>query len=48
MLEPSEIALYLNGELVDAAEAIPGGMSGNTEDLVLGASTRTRTSLAVR
>ncbi|MEM9148048.1 MAG: LamG-like jellyroll fold domain-containing protein, partial [Pseudomonadota bacterium] len=36
------IALYVNGELVDADEGFDGGMSGNTEDTVLGASTRTR------
>lgn len=34
--------LYLNGELIDSADSIPGGMTGNTEDLVIGASTRTR------
>ena len=37
-----EIGLYLNGELIDADEGFEGGMSGNSEDLVLGASTRTR------
>ena len=37
-----EIALYLNGELVDSDNGYPDGMSGNTEDLVLGASTRVR------
>ncbi|MBT8414544.1 MAG: hypothetical protein KJO30_09470, partial [Boseongicola sp.] len=40
--EGDEIGLYLNGELVDADTGFPDGMSGNTEDLVLGASTRTR------
>lgn len=40
--DDDEIALYLNGDLVDADTGIPGGMSGNTEDLYLGASTRTR------
>ncbi len=37
-----EIAIYLNGELIDAEAGIPGGMSGNSEDLVLGASARSR------
>ncbi|MEM9343764.1 MAG: LamG-like jellyroll fold domain-containing protein [Pseudomonadota bacterium] len=34
--------LYLNGELVDTADGYPDGMSGNAEDLVIGAATRTR------
>ena len=37
-----EIALYLNGELIDSDSGYADGMSGNAEDLVLGASTRTR------
>jgi len=37
-----EVKLYLNGELVDADIGFPDGMLGNAEDLVLGASTRTR------
>ena len=37
-----EAKLYLNGELVDEDVGFPGGMLGNAEDLVLGASTRTR------
>ena len=37
-----EIGLYLNGELLDADTGYSGGMSGNSEDLVIGASTRTR------
>lgn len=37
-----EIGMYLNGELIDAEAGVPGGMSGNAEDLVLGASTRSR------
>ncbi len=36
------VSLYLNGELVDSDVGFPEGMLGNTEDLVLGASTRTR------
>lgn len=40
--DKDEIAFYLNGELVDADQGYDGGMTGNTEDLVLGASTRTR------
>ncbi len=40
--DQDEIGLYLNGELVDADTGFAGGMSGNEEDLVLGASTRTR------
>ncbi len=40
--EDDEIGLYLDGELVDADTGFEGGMSGNTEDAVLGASTRTR------
>jgi len=40
--EESEIALYLNGELVASDTGFADGMSGNAEDLVLGASTRIR------
>ncbi len=40
--DQDEIGLYLNGELLDADTGYAGGMSGNSEDLVLGASTRTR------
>ncbi|MDJ1015811.1 MAG: hypothetical protein QNJ35_04790 [Paracoccaceae bacterium] len=40
--DADEIALYLNGELVDSDAGFPDGMSGNAEDLVLGASTRVR------
>ncbi|MEM8774289.1 MAG: LamG-like jellyroll fold domain-containing protein [Pseudomonadota bacterium] len=40
--DEDEISLYLNGELVDTDTGFPGGMTGNEEDLVLGASTRTR------
>ncbi len=40
--DEDEIALYLNGELIDSDEGYPDGMSGNSEDLVLGASTRIR------
>ncbi|MGI9390912.1 MAG: LamG-like jellyroll fold domain-containing protein, partial [Boseongicola sp.] len=40
--DDSEIALYLDGALVDADTGFAGGMTGNEEDLVLGASTRTR------
>lgn len=36
------IALYVDGELVDADDGFPAGMSGNREDTVLGASTRIR------
>ncbi|NNE78819.1 MAG: hypothetical protein HKN18_00970 [Silicimonas sp.] len=40
--DDDEIAFYLNGELVDADTGFAGGMEDNTEDLVLGASTRGR------
>ena len=40
--DDDEIGLYLNGQLLDADTGFEGGMSGNEEDLVLGASTRTR------
>ncbi|QMU58647.1 MAG: hypothetical protein GKR98_10860 [Boseongicola sp.] len=40
--DQDEIALYLDGQLIDADTGFPGGMSGNSEDLVLGASTRSR------
>lgn len=40
--DEDEIGLYLDGNLIDADTGFAGGMSGNTEDLVLGASTRTR------
>jgi Ca2+-binding RTX toxin-like protein len=40
--EEEEINLYLNGELVDSDMGFPGGMLGNEEDLVFGASTRVR------
>ncbi|MEL6217853.1 MAG: LamG-like jellyroll fold domain-containing protein, partial [Pseudomonadota bacterium] len=36
------IALYVNGELVDAEDGFADGMAGNAEDTVIGASTRTR------
>ncbi len=40
--DQDEIGLYLNGELLDADTGFADGMTGNTEDLVLGASTRSR------
>ncbi|MEM9975869.1 MAG: LamG-like jellyroll fold domain-containing protein, partial [Pseudomonadota bacterium] len=40
--DADEIALYLDGELVDSDTGYAEGMSGNEEDLVLGASTRVR------
>ncbi|MEM6538889.1 MAG: LamG-like jellyroll fold domain-containing protein [Pseudomonadota bacterium] len=40
--DDDETAFYLNGQLIDSDEGYAAGMSGNTEDLVLGASTRTR------
>jgi Ca2+-binding RTX toxin-like protein len=40
--EEDRIAFYLNGELIDSDTGYPDGMSGNAEDLVLGASTRVR------
>ena len=40
--DQDEIAFYLNGELIDADTGFADGMAGNEEDLVLGASTRTR------
>ncbi|MEL6954687.1 MAG: LamG-like jellyroll fold domain-containing protein, partial [Pseudomonadota bacterium] len=40
--DADEIKLYLNGELVDSDTGFADGMTGNEEDLVLGASTRTR------
>jgi len=36
------LELYVNGVLVDDDDPIAGGMLGNAEDLVIGASTRTR------
>ena len=36
------LALYLNGELVDTEEGYVGGMLGNAEDVMIGASTRYR------
>ncbi|MEM9063140.1 MAG: LamG-like jellyroll fold domain-containing protein [Pseudomonadota bacterium] len=36
------IALYVNGEMVDAEEGFPEGMLGNIEDAVIGASTMQR------
>ncbi|WP_413717428.1 LamG-like jellyroll fold domain-containing protein [Silicimonas sp. MF1-12-2] len=40
--DKDEIGLYLDGNLVDADTGFAKGMTGNSEDLVLGASTRTR------
>ena len=40
--DDNRIAMYLNGELIDADNGISGGMSGNAEDAVLGASTHAR------
>ena len=40
--DSDEIGLYLDGALVDADTGFTDGMTGNAEDLVLGASTRTR------
>lgn len=40
--DEDEIGVYLDGNLIDADTGFAGGMSGNGEDLVLGASTRTR------
>ncbi|MEM6825416.1 MAG: LamG-like jellyroll fold domain-containing protein, partial [Pseudomonadota bacterium] len=40
--DDTEIALYVDGELKDVEEGTDAGMSGNTEDLVLGASTMQR------
>lgn len=40
--DEDEIGLYLDGNLIDADTGFAGGMSGNAEDLVLGASTRSR------
>ena len=40
--DQDEIALYLNGELLDADTGYSEGMTDNTEDLVIGGSTRTR------
>ncbi|MEM7268618.1 MAG: LamG-like jellyroll fold domain-containing protein, partial [Pseudomonadota bacterium] len=36
------LLLFVNGELADAEDGFEGGMSGNAEDAVLGASTRHR------
>ncbi|MEM9044355.1 MAG: LamG-like jellyroll fold domain-containing protein [Pseudomonadota bacterium] len=36
------LALYVNGELVDAEDGFPGGMTGNQEETLVGASARTR------
>ncbi len=40
--EDGALKLYQNGELVADADGFPAGMIGNTEDIVLGASTETR------
>ncbi|MBT8457097.1 MAG: hypothetical protein KJO15_13440, partial [Alphaproteobacteria bacterium] len=40
--DADQIAFYLDGERVDSDDGFAGGMTGNAEDLVLGASTRTR------
>lgn len=40
--DEDQIALYLDGNLIDSDVGFAAGMSGNEEDLVLGASTRTR------
>ncbi|MEO0914407.1 MAG: LamG-like jellyroll fold domain-containing protein, partial [Pseudomonadota bacterium] len=36
------IQLYVNGALVDEGDNVPGGMSGNTDDMLIGASSRQR------
>ncbi|MBY8976835.1 hypothetical protein KHP62_13510 [Rhodobacteraceae bacterium NNCM2] len=36
------LALYVNGELVDAEDGFSGGMLGNTEEILVGASARNR------
>ena len=40
--DENTLGLYLNGELLDAETGFADGMTGNAEDLVIGASTRTR------
>lgn len=40
--DDDQMSLYLNGELIDSDHGISGGMSGNAEDAVLGASTHAR------
>ncbi len=40
--ENGVLKLYQNGELVADADGFPAGMLGNSEDIVLGASTETR------
>ena len=40
--DADEISLFLNGDRVATDAGFADGMSGNQEDLVLGASTRTR------
>ncbi|MEM7723197.1 MAG: LamG-like jellyroll fold domain-containing protein [Pseudomonadota bacterium] len=40
--DEDQIALYLDGALIDTDTGFADGMTGNVEDLVLGASTRTR------
>ncbi|MEL7344392.1 MAG: LamG-like jellyroll fold domain-containing protein, partial [Pseudomonadota bacterium] len=40
--DDDEIMLYVNGALVDVGEGHDGGMTGNTYDIALGASTMTR------
>ncbi|MCG6882135.1 MAG: hypothetical protein LJE62_00090 [Silicimonas sp.] len=40
--DEDEIRLYLDGKLIDSDFGYPDGMTGNSEDVVLGASTRTR------
>ncbi|MEM8882274.1 MAG: LamG-like jellyroll fold domain-containing protein, partial [Pseudomonadota bacterium] len=40
--DADEIKLFLNGELIDSDEGYAAGMTGNDEDMVIGAATRTR------
>ncbi|MEM8789984.1 MAG: LamG-like jellyroll fold domain-containing protein [Pseudomonadota bacterium] len=40
--DENTLALYVNGDLVDAEDGFPGGMTGNTEETLVGASARTR------
>ncbi len=40
--DETTLSLYVNGELVDVEDGVPGGMSGNTEDMLIGGSSRGR------
>ncbi|MEM7742698.1 MAG: LamG-like jellyroll fold domain-containing protein [Pseudomonadota bacterium] len=46
--DDNTLALFVNGEMVDAEDGFPGGMLGNTEEILVGASARRRDGLEDR